>query len=307
MNDGYYYFKTAKSNVKADKSLGYIAITKQNRLNSYLMQISLNKERLLYLTSTNVVEILLSPTPYISNDSIPITRIMISSRNHIFTDVKIPFSLVENSNNKYIIITCNGKTIIFSEIVITNSNDVSNGELREKDDTACKNFSNFPPEIAIEFDPFNTSNPSYRWSIIKNFSNNSFVSSINELENFYNTCSIQHEYFSKVSKFDFSHDTFLKISFSAYRTYSHLLYGLYTDSQSNRVFNIIGIPFFYTSKRRINNRNYLSYLNKINMYGRWIKTINKPFNLINYGYNGYWLFYFDSDNGKPVKPILKDG
>ena len=325
MKDGYYYFKKITNNSAADKSLGYICIRKSNQNDEYYIQCSLNKDKIRNLINGNVIDLYISPAHYVTNGSHLISRLIFSPKDKLFADLRIPeiyFNFTDDS--QYILATCNSRTILYSEIYkkpVTEENILTGdknpeaviAEISEKQ----KNNLN-----EIVFDPFNTTNTSYEWKIISNintdqhllnkneegkaFGNDTPLSS-NDIAKYLESLNIAYDYFGKMTPNNtgLTSDTFLKMAFSAYRISGHLLIGKYTDSQSHKVFNIIGLPGINALRNIKRKRKRKQIIPPIQNYARWMFAINKPEKSFRTNFNGYWLYYFNLENGNPVKPVIK--
>lgn len=305
MTDGYYYFKSIKENSPIDKSIGYICITKSTYSNAYFIQCNLDKEKIKSELSSNIIEIYTSPIKYITNGSHLISRLQMSQKNKLFADLRIPdiyFDLKEYA--QYILVTNNGKTIFYSQIFTnkssentTTSEDIQANPL----DIVSKSNS-----YSIPFDPFNTTNTAYTWEIVQIFNDVFPLTSLSEIAKFYENLNISYDYFSKLKQHNslLSSDVFLKMTFSSLRISGHLLIGKYTDSNSCKEFNIVGLPGINGVKNIKYNRNSKVALHPLQNYARWMFAINKHSKTLKQNFNGYWLYYFNSENGNPVKPVI---
>lgn len=290
MKDGYYFFlpaytdKTKVNKQEADKSLGYVSITFSSNQQSFSIQCSLNKAKLLTVANGRTpIELYISPVTYITNTSIFIGRFSLTSKHHLFLDTSltVPHALSEG-DNQFIIVTAGGRTLIYSLIQEKVSETII-----VKEAPSANTFGE-------SFDPFNTTNPAYKWFI-------HYAKSQGELERIFRTLEIHPEMFGKINNYNatFSSDTFTKTSFYALRVTGHIIRGEYIDPLSGRFFIIIGLPGWNVRNRRKSTPS-------IRMYARWITAQKKP-NKSNTGnYNGYWLYYFDKETGYPVKAVLKN-
>ena len=326
MKDGYYYFKKITNNSVADKSLGYICIRKSNQSDEYYIQCSLNKDKIRNLINGNVIDLYISPAHYVTNGSHLISRLPCSPKDKLFADLRIPeiyFNSTDDS--QYILATCNSRTIIYSEIY-KKAAFADNILLDEKNqDSVTEEELQTEKNYIIEtiFDPFNTTNTSYEWKIISTLKNNdeNFINqeadsvflgngiplSSNDIAKYFENLNIAYDYFGKMmpSNIGLTSDTFLRMAFSAYRISGHLLIGKYTDTQSNKIFNIIGLPGINAIRNIKKKRKKKQIIPPLQNYARWIFAINKPENSFRTNFNGYWLYYFNSENGNPVKPVIK--
>lgn len=325
MKDGYYYFKKITNNSAADKSLGYICIRKSNQSDEYYIQCSLNKDKLRNLINGNVIDIYISPAHYVTNGSHLISRLPCSHKDKLFADLRIPeiyFNFTDDS--QYILVTCNNRTILYSEIykkLVATDNILLN---EKNQDSATEEELQSEKNYIIEtiFDPFNTTNTSYEWKIIstlknsgENFINQEVASgfggidiplSSNDIAKYLENLNIAYDYFGKImpNNTGLTSDTFLKMAFSAYRISGHLLIGKYTDSRSNKTFNIIGLPGINALRNIRKKRKRKQVIPPLQNYARWMFSINKPEKSFHTNFNGYWLYYFNSENGNPVKPVI---
>lgn len=287
MKNGYYYFSLASSEKSSDtncvdKTLGYISITASTDLKGFSLQCSLTKERLFSLFHGHLpIELYLSPVTYITNTSVFIHRFTLNSKYRLFIDTRIPdYNSFSPEDNLYIIITAGGRTLMYSLIKEASY-------LNPAKEAPVDNCFGMP------FDPFNTTNSAYKWFI-------HIAKTHGELEKIFRHVKIHPELFSKISGngFSFSPDIFQKTAFYALRAAGHILRGEYTDPDSMRHFTIIGLPGW-------NVRSARRSAPSIRMYARWLLAQNKPEIASTASYNGYWLYYFESDSGFPVKAIVK--
>lgn len=290
MKDGYYYFLPAylekeKSNkYETDKSLGYISITCAPDRHVFSIQCSLNKDKIQAIANRRTpIELYISPVTYVTNTSVYIGRFSLSSKNHLFLDASLSSrQILSEEDNQYIIVTSGGRTLIYSLIQEKRPEPVITDETHS---------ANTFGEI---FDPFNTTNPAYKWFI-------HYAKSQGELERIFRTLKIHPEMFGKINNYNtgFSSDTFIKTAYYALRVTGHILRGEYSDPISDRFFTVIGLPGW-------NIRNRKKSAPSIRIYARWITAQNKPEKLNAGNYNGYWLYYFDKETGYPVKAVLKN-
>lgn len=288
MNDGYYYFfpvSAEKSNIDEkchDKSLGYVSITNSPNHHGFSIQCSLNKEKIIALASgRSPVELYISPVTYITNTSFFIGKFSLSGKSRLFMDTYISHrQTFFAEENQYIIVTAGGRTLMYSELYV-------------KKEVAVVTAPSESTDFGEVFDPFNTTNPAYKWYI-------HYARTYVELEKIFRSAQIRPEMFAKIktANANFLPDTFMKTAFSALRVTGHILRGEYTDPLSGRQFTVIGLPGW-------NIRNRGKRVQSIRIYARWITALNKPTGAPTGNYNGYWLYYFERENGFPVKAVLK--
>lgn len=288
MNDGYYYFlpvsveNSSDGEKLCDKSLGYISITNAPNRYGFSLQCALNKDKVLTLAGgRNPVELYISPVTYITNTSFFVGKFSLSGKNRLFMDTNISHrQMFFEEENQFLIVTAGGRTLMYSELYIKKENSISN--------TPPK-----PTAFGEIFDPFNTTNPAYKWYI-------HFAQTYGELEKIFRSAQIRPEMFAKIKTANaiFLPDTFMKTAFSALRVTGHILRGEYTDPLSGRQFTVVGLPGW-------NIRNRGKRVQSIRIYARWITALNKPASAPAGNYNGYWLYYFEKETGFPVKAVLK--
>ena len=182
--------------------------------------------------------------------------------------------------NLYVIVSAGGRTILFSEIH-TKALIAEPPKPQTADD------------FGFAFDPFNTTNSSYKWFIHT-------LKSSGDATEIFRKIQIHPEMFAKVkiNGANFMPDTFIRTAHYALRVAGHILRGEYTDPESGRKFVIVGLPGWNVRTKRRQNPT-------IRMYARWITAVNRPAEVNSNNYNGYWLYYFDRESGNPVKAILK--
>ena len=116
MKDGYYYFIPAVAGkTDVDKSLGYVCVTKYPRRSSYSMQCSLSRDAAAPLGVQGTVEIHLSASSYIDEQSILIGRIRLAPKTRLFIDVSLPAAGVESIGpDQYAVVSASGRTLFYS-------------------------------------------------------------------------------------------------------------------------------------------------------------------------------------------------
>ena len=119
MKDGYYYFIPASADkTDVDKSLGYLCVTKYPKGASYSIQCSLSQEIAAKIGGQGLIEIFLSPTTYITAQSILIGKIFVAPKVRLFVDSSLQASAVNVfDEDQYAIITANGRTLCYSVLV----------------------------------------------------------------------------------------------------------------------------------------------------------------------------------------------
>lgn len=288
MNDGYYYFlpvlaeKPTAGEKHCDKSLGYISITNSPNRYGFSLQCALNKDKIITLADNrNPIELYMSPVTYITNTSFFVGKFSLSGKGRLFMDTYISHRhTFLDEENQYIIVTAGGRTLMYSELYVKKEDSV----------VAAPSESTASGEA---FDPFNTTNPAYKWFI-------HFAQTYNELEKIFQNAQIRPEMFARIKtgNANFLPDTFTKTAFSALRVTGHILQGEYTDPLSGRQFTVIGLPGW-------NIRTRGKRVQTIRIYARWITALKRPAGAPTGNYNGYWLYYFERENGFPVKAVLK--
>ena len=115
MKDGYYYFIPASADkTDVDKSLGYLCVTKYPKGASYSIQCSLSQEIAAKIGGQGLIEIFLSPTTYITAQSILIGKIFVAPKVRLFVDSSLQASAVNVfDEDQYAIITANGRTLCY--------------------------------------------------------------------------------------------------------------------------------------------------------------------------------------------------
>lgn len=347
MNEGYFYFKPADSEKnEIDKSLGYICISRQSVRNGYSIQCSLNRDRI--IKSSNArrpIEVFISPAIFITNGALqigsclPVGKFSFSQKGRLFLDSFMPSSVLDSfiyagsaDNNLYVIITAGERTIYYSEIYLSKTiSSADTAKTSEPQKTQYQEQSEPKENIKVteqnknlpagrEFDPFNTMNASYKWSIYEIRPNGDFyIDNMSSLELLLHSLNIHYEMFAKtdLSAYSVFPDTFLKTSYSALQIAGHILTGEYTDPQSGRRFNVIGLPglnFQNPPEIRKGKKRYISRTNNssrsvassIKMFARWHAALKKVPGQYSRNYNGYWLYYFDAKSGLPVKAVIKN-
>ena len=281
MKDGYYYFKSL-DNKSIDKSLGYISFTISADRHLLYFQCSLNKEKLNNISHSKYpLELYMSPVTYITNTSLFMGKFSSFPKNRLFMDSSVSFLHSDfKDENLYVIVTAGGRTILFSEI---HSQILVTESPKSQD----------PESFGVPFDPFNTTNSSYKW-FIHTLKANSDATEI------FRRMHIHPEMFAKVkvSGANFMPDTFIRTAYYALRVAGHILRGEYIDPESGRKFVVVGLPGWNVRTKR-------RQAPTIRIYARWITAINKPTEISSNNYNGYWLYYFDYDSGNPVRAVLK--
>lgn len=283
MKNGYYYFQVVGENTYTDRSLGYISITLSPERHVLYFQCSIIKTKLPQQISLHKspIEVYLSPVTYITDTSLYMGKISVFSNSRLFLDGSVSYFKYDMDNeNQYIIVTVGGRTILFSEL------QKIAPKAEPCDDNNKKLFGK-------PFDPFNTTNSSYKWYIHTAQSSGGADMIFREMQ-------IHTEMFAKtpLGTGTFMPDTFLKTAHYALRVAGHILRGEYTDPSTGREFAIVGLPGWNIRTKR---RNAPS----IRVFARWIKAINKPAEILSDNYNGYWLYYFDRETGFPVKAVLR--
>lgn len=116
MKDGYYYFIPAVAGkTDVDKSLGYVCVTKYPRRSSYSMQCSLSRDAAAPLGVQGTVEIHLSASSYIDEQSILIGKIRLAPKTRLFIDVSLPAAGVESIGpDQYAVVSASGRTLFYS-------------------------------------------------------------------------------------------------------------------------------------------------------------------------------------------------
>jgi len=288
MNDGYYYFlpvsaeKSTTDEKHCDKSLGYISVTNAPNHHGFSLQCALNKDKTLALSGgREPVELYISPVTYITNTSFFVGKFSLCGKNRPFLDTYISYrQTFGDEENQYILVTAGGRTLMYSELYI-----------KKELPYAAAPAESTP--FGETFDPFNTTNPAYKWYI-------HFAQTYGELEKIFRSVQIHPEMFAKIKGINanFLPDTFTKTAFSALKVTGHILRGEYADPLSGRQFIVIGLPGW-------NIRNHGKRIQSIRIYARWITALNKPQGAPVSNYNGYWLYYFEKESGFPVKAVLK--
>lgn len=281
MKDGYYYFQSA-DNKTVDKSFGYISFTFSAERHIVYFQCSLNKEKINNLSySKYPLELYMSPVTYITNTSLFLGKFSSFPKNRLFMDSSFSF-LHSNfkDENLFVIVTSGGRTILFCEL---QKKPISHESPKPQSSDI----------FGIPFDPFNTTNPSYKWFIHT-------LKSHGDATEIFRRMHIHPEMFAKVqiNGAHFMPDTFIKTAHYALRVAGHILRGEYNDPESGRLFAVVGLPGWNVRTKR-------RQVPTIRMYARWISAVNKPSDISVNNYNGYWLYYFDRETGNPVKAILK--
>lgn len=281
MKDGYYYFKSL-DNKAIDKSFGYISFTISADRHLLYFQCSLNKEKINNISSNRYpLELYLSPVTYITNTSLFLGKFSSFQKNRLFMDSSVSFLQSDfKDENLYVIVTAGGRTILFSEI-------------HSKAITTETSIPQISEEFGFQFDPFNTTNSSYKWFIHT-------LKAHGDATEIFRKIHIHPEMFAKVkvNGANFMPDTFIRTAHYALRVAGHILRGEYTDPESGRSFVVVGLPGWNI---RTKKRQALT----IRIYARWITAVNKPPEINSNNYNGYWLYYFDRESGNPVKAVLK--
>ncbi|MBS5843694.1 MAG: hypothetical protein KIC77_09475 [Clostridiales bacterium] len=352
MKDGYYYFIPASADkTDVDKSLGYLCVTKYPKGASYSIQCSLSQEIAAKIGGQGLIEIFLSPTTYITAQSILIGKIFVAPKVRLFVDSSLQASAVNVfDEDQYAIITANGRTLCYS-VLVKKKNAVpppdplheiqaeptplpiqqapqQQQQVQQRRQPEPPNVIAEPPRTPFQgkdFDPFDTTNPAYKWYIYDNRTDGAdSVKNIQELDKMFRYFNVQYDLFAKMnnsSKAPYS-DTFLKMSYYSVQIAGHVLRGEYRDPETKRKFTIIGLPGWNTQNTiqssgtqtgRRNNRRRTQEAQQassgttrtIRECSRWLAAKRKPSCSYNRNYNGYWLYYFDAESGMPVKAIMK--
>ncbi|MBS5571228.1 MAG: hypothetical protein KHX22_08165 [Clostridiales bacterium] len=346
MKDGYYYFIPAVAGkTDVDKSLGYVCVTKYPRRSSYSMQCSLSRDAAAPLGVQGTVEIHLSASSYIDEQSILIGRIRLAPKTRLFIDVSLPAAGVESIGpDQYAVVSASGRTLFYSvlekkhsegaEASVQTSDAVQapaqprqpvpqsgrpQQQAKQQSGDAAR-----PAFRGQEFDPFETTNSFYKWYIYDNRTDSAdSIQNIQELDKMLRYFNVQYDLFSRMNGTGNAPytDTFLKMSYYAVQIAGHVLRGEYTDPESGRKFTIIGLPGWNTqnaapnsavSARRRSGRSgrpqqqaSSGTTRTIRECSRWLTAKRKPACSYNRNYNGYWLYYFDAESGRPVKATMK--
>lgn len=343
MKDGYFYFVPASAGkTDIDKSLGYLCITKCPKRASYSIQCSLGQEIAVKLGCHGEIEIYLSSDTYTNAQSILIGKICLSQNTRLFVDSSITTAAADSvSPSQYVIVTTCGRTICYAVLEKGeqplpepepkaaaqpqeqphNQSAVSVSVASPKEQPAVSKV----PFRGKGFDPFDTTNPAYKWYIYDNCTDGpDSVRNIQELDKMLRYFNVQYDTFAKLGAAGaiapYS-DTFLKMSHYAVQVAGHVLRGEYCDPESGRKFTIIGLPGWNTqnpsnysgnrhnSRRRGRNpqqQTASGNTKSIRECSRWLAAKRKPPCSYNRNYNGYWLYYFDAQTGIPVKAIMKN-
>ncbi len=121
------------------------------------------------------------------------------------------------------------------------------------------------------YDPFQTTNRSYAWWLCRE--------------------SVKLKYL--LNRFDFRIAPILQeAAEQALSTYQHILVGLYTEQQTQRVFLILAIPSDNETYHVSNQQNV----------ARWV-SCTQFYNAS--GFRGYWLYYFDYRNAALVRAVMR--
>lgn len=204
----------------------------------------------------------------------------------------------------------NSKSETVTKLETSVQSETTAGTAKSETTAGLETTARFEPS-GREFDPFNTINSSYKWYVHESYTDtDNSINAIGDLEKLLCKLNVQHELFAKMDlpRGTVFSDTFLKTAYRALQVAGHILRGEYTDPQSSRCFTVIGLPGL-NIRNPINSRNgrrpSLSPAS-IRIYARWHTASRKINNSYNRNYNGYWLYYFDSESGAPVKAVMKN-
>lgn len=359
MKDGYYYFIPASADkTDVDKSLGYLCVTKYPKCASYSIQCSLSQEIAAKISGQGPIAIFLSPVTYITAQSILIGKIFVAPKARLFVDSSLQVSTVNMfDEDQYVIVTANGRTLCYA-VLFKKKNAVSppdalkeaqakqtaplvqqasqqqqqhqhqQQQVQQRRQPEPPNVIAEPPRTPFrgkDFDPFDTTNPAYKWYIYDNRTDSAdSIKNIQELDKMFRYFNVQYDLFAKMnnsSNAPYS-DTFLKMSYYSVQIAGHVLRGEYRDPETKRKFTIIGLPGWNTQNTvqssgtqtgRRNNRRRTQEAQQassgttrtIRECSRWLAAKRKPSCSYNRNYNGYWLYYFDAESGMPVKAVMK--
>lgn len=311
MKDGYYYFIPASAGkTDADKSLGYVSVTRHPKRRSYSIQCSLDRNAIGQSGNNNQTEIFLSSDTFINAQSIMIGKMSPSPAARIFTDVSLPASAVDTIEpEQYLIVTSSGRTLCYSVLC-------------KQEPSAKPQQPPEPPPAPLHqgkaFDPFGTTNPAYQWFL---YDSRDDAKTMQELDKILKYFKVQYEHFAKLNSGTPAapyRDTFLKMAYHSAQIAGHILRGTYTDPTSERHFTIIGLAGWNmqntvsairnrrTSRTRSTRQSAAGGSKTIREYARWLAAKQKPSYGYQGNYNGYWLYYFDAETGLPVKAVMKE-
>ena len=274
MKDGYYYFIPAVAGkTDVDKSLGYVCVTKYPRRASYSMQCSLSRDAAAALGVQGTVEIHLSASSYIDEQSILIGRIRLAPKARLFIDASLPAAGAESIGpDQYAVVSANGRTLFYSvlekkpsekteadaqpEASIQASAAIQastaprqpaqqSGRPQQQANQQQPGDAARPAFRGQEFDPFETTNSFYKWYIYDHRTDSAdSIKNIQELDKMLRYFNVQYDLFSRMNGTGNAPytDTFLKMSYYAVQIAGHVLRGEYTDPENGRRFTIIGLP-----------------------------------------------------------------
>ncbi len=316
MREGYFYFiPAAGENREENKALGYISISKAPGRSAYSVQCSLNRN---LLKPRGVPEIYFSPAPHADSQSISIGKVRaVSGTSRLFIDSYISYDAAEDLDSDiYAVVSCSGRTLCYSMI---NKKSVETGpDPYEAPISAAKQTNPHNDLGGRAFDPFGTTNDMYKWYIYDIFGNNTVnnvdsVKNMQQIDKLFKHYNINYSVFARLSE-GIENSAFLKMAHSSVQIALHLLRGEYSDAQTGRRFTIIGLPgwnptYGRSVKQRVRQpqiHHSISGASAIRGCSRWMSAVNRPRFAYNSSYNGYWLYYFDSESGLPVKAVMKE-
>ena len=316
MKEGYFYFiPVSDGKREPDKSLGYLSVSKAPARHAYSVQCSLNQNT---LKARSMPELYLSSAVYADSESVLIGKMHASGGSRLFMDTYISASSADSFNeNLYAVVSSGGRTLCYSIIhepssASDNAQDIKTTHTQHAPQPASK-----PSAFAgTPFDPFETTNPSYKWFIYDSRETvPASVRNMQDLDKLLKYYNINYGMFTRLGG-GTGNGTFLKMAHYAMQFAGHLLRGEYTAPETGRHFTIIGLPGWnaqaqqgrYTrgGKYPNNNQNSSAAVRTIRECARWIAAKQKPQCAYNRSYNGYWLYYFDAESGLPVKAVMKE-
>lgn len=304
MKEGYFYFiPVSGESREPNRSLGYLSVSKAPAGSSYSVQCSLNQN---ILKARGTPEIYLSSAVYADSESVLIGKMTASGGARLFMDSYVSVTAADSfRGNLYAVVSFGGRTLCYS---ILNEEHISSPQHIS---SHASSFTGAP------FDPFETTNPSYKWFIYDNRENVLYsVKNMQELDKLLKYYNVSYGMFAKLGGGTES-GTFLKMAYYAIQVAGHLLRGEYADPETGRHFTVIGLPGWNTQmqqnttrargrKHQYTNKNNSAAVRTIRECSRWIYTKVKPPCSYGRSYNGYWLYYFDAETGLPVKAIMKN-